>query len=99
MWQWLAGFRCGRCGEVRARSKRALRSPLRPRVAICVECLDNWMRTGHRCTRCWAPIRDPLEVGLLVDAGRFVHVGCGGARVLRSPVHAAREAVAERLPP
>jgi hypothetical protein len=82
MWQWLAVFRCGRCGEIRARRQRALRSPVRRQLAICEECLDVWERTGHRCARCWTPIREQLEVGLLVETGAFVHVGCGGARVL-----------------
>jgi hypothetical protein len=86
MWEWLAVFRCGRCGEIRARWRRALRSPVRPQLAICEECLETWERTGHRCARCWTPIRERLEVGLLVETGAFVHVDCGGARVLGSPI-------------
>jgi hypothetical protein len=86
MWQWLAGFRCGRCGEFRATWKRALRSPVRPQLAICEECLQAWERTGQRCARCWTPIPDRLEVGLLVETGAFVHVDCGGAWVLGSPI-------------
>ena len=86
MWQWLAVFRCGRCGEIRARWQRALCSPVRPQLAICEECLETWERTGDRCARCWAPIRQRLEVGLLVETGAFVHVNCGGARVLGSPI-------------
>jgi hypothetical protein len=81
MWWWLARFRCAHCGEIRATGKRALRSPRRPQLAICEECLDTWERTGQRCTRCWTPVRDRLEVGLLADTGSFVHVDCGGARV------------------
>jgi hypothetical protein len=81
MWPWL-GFRCGRCREVRAGWERALSSPLRPQLAICRECLGAWERIGQRCGRCWTSIRDPFEVGLLVEIGAFVHVGCGGARVL-----------------
>jgi hypothetical protein len=85
MWQRLAGFRCGRCGEVHARSKRVLRSPTRPQLAICTGCLETWRRTGHRCARCWTPIQDRMEVGFLVDTGSFAHVDCGGARVLGLP--------------
>jgi hypothetical protein len=82
MWQWLARFRCGRCGETRTGGERALRSPLRPRLAICAACLERWERMGHRCARCRSPIPDRLQVGLLVETGAFVHVDCGGARVL-----------------
>lgn len=86
MWQWLAAFRCRRCGEVRATSNRALRSPVRPQLAICEDCLDAWERTGHRCARCWMPVRDRLEVGFLVESRTFLHVDCGGARVVGSPI-------------
>lgn len=86
MWQWPAGFRCGRCGAMRGRWARALRSPFRPRLAICEDCLEAWGRTGHRCARCWAPIRRRVEVGLLVETGAFAHVDCGGALVLGSPI-------------
>ena len=41
---------------------------------------------GHRCARCWASIRERLDVGLLVETGAFAHVACGGARVVGSPV-------------
>jgi hypothetical protein len=97
MWQWLArlrgaGFRCGRCGEARTGCKRALRSLLRPQLAVCEACLESWERTGHRCARCWAPIPDRLEVGLLVETGAFVHVDCGGARVLGTPASGAFDA-------
>ena len=85
MWQWL-GFRCARCREIRATRERALSSPLRPQLAICEECLEGWERTGHRCARCWTPIQDHFEVGLLVETGVFAHVECGGARVLGPPI-------------
>jgi hypothetical protein len=90
VWRWL-GFRCGRCRELRAAGERALLSPVRPRLAICQECLDAWKRTGHRCGRCWTPVRDALEVGLLVDTGAFAHVDCGGARVLGPLISVAVE--------
>lgn len=89
MWQWLAGFRCARCGQHRGGWARALRSPFRPQLAVCDECLATWERTGHRCARCWTPVGDRLEVGLLVETGAFVHVDCGGARLLGSPVSGA----------
>jgi DNA-directed RNA polymerase subunit RPC12/RpoP len=91
MWQWLTGFRCGRCGELRGTGERALHSPTRSAVAVCETCLGSWERTGHRCARCWAPIRDGVELGLLVETGAFAHVGCGGARVLRSSLSGAFE--------
>jgi hypothetical protein len=86
MWQWLARFRCGRCGELRARGNRALRSPVRRQLAICGDCLATWERTGQRCARCRSPIRDVLEVGLLVQTGALAHVDCGGARLLGPPM-------------
>lgn len=79
---WVAAFRCGRCGEPRARRQRALRSPARPRLAVCAECLETWQRAGHRCALCRTPVRDWLDVGVLVETGAFAHVDCGGARVL-----------------
>lgn len=86
MWQWLAAFRCGRCGAVRGTWHRALRSPLRAWLAICDECLEAWARTGHRCARCWRPIGDRLELGFLLEHRAFLHVECGGARVVGSPI-------------
>jgi hypothetical protein len=86
MWPWLFGFRCGRCRELHPRWHRALRSPLRPWLAICEGCLDAWERAGHRCARCRRPIRDRLEVGLRAETGAFLHVACGGARVLGTPI-------------
>ena len=83
---WLSGFRCGRCSEQRAMRQRALCSPLRPGLAICESCLETWERAGHRCARCWATVRDRLDVGLLVDIGAFAHVTCGGARVLGATI-------------
>jgi hypothetical protein len=86
---WVAsgiGFRCGRCDAIRGRWARALRSPRRPRIAICGDCLDAWEWTGHRCARCWAPVCERSEVGLLVETGAFAHVGCGAALVLGSPI-------------
>ena len=82
MWRWLGRFRCARCGRNRPAAHRALRSPLRPELAICRDCLETWARSGHRCARCWMPIPSHLDVGLLVETGRFVHVDCGGARLL-----------------
>jgi hypothetical protein len=84
MWRLLAGFRCGRCGKVHGRWNRALWSPSRPHLAICRPCLETWERTGHRCARCWTQLHDRLDVGLLVETGVFVHVECGGARVIGS---------------
>jgi hypothetical protein len=72
-------FRCGKCGEVRGVGRRALESPWRPRLGVCRDCLQQWERTGHRCGRCWAQIRDRLEVGLLVETRVFAHVDCGAA--------------------
>jgi hypothetical protein len=86
MQAWPGGFRCGRCSEQRAMRQRALRSPLRPTLAICETCLETWERAGHRCARCWATVRDRLDVGLLVEIGAFAHVTCGGARVLGSTI-------------
>lgn len=86
MWQWFGGFQCGRCDEHRGGWARALRSPVRPQLAVCTGCFATWERMGHRCARCWAPVRDRLEVGLLVETGAFAHVDCGGARLLGSPV-------------
>ncbi len=82
MWRLLAGFRCGRCGEVCGTWERALRSPFRPHLAICRQCLETWERTGHRCARCWTQVRDRLDVGLLVETGAFAHVECGGALLI-----------------
>ncbi|MFB3818618.1 MAG: hypothetical protein ACE147_13225 [Candidatus Methylomirabilales bacterium] len=95
-----AGFRCGRCGEVRGRWARALRSPFRRQLAICQDCLETWQRTGQRCARCWAPIREPAEVGLLVETGALAHVDCGGALVLGSPISGGlgRSGAPRRLP-
>jgi hypothetical protein len=31
-------------------------------------------------------VQDRLEVGVLVETGAFLHVDCGGARVLGSPM-------------
>jgi hypothetical protein len=84
MWRWLAAFRCGRCGGVRGARHRALRSPLRAGLAICGDCLERWERSGHRCARCWRPIRDRLDVGFLLERRAFLHVDCGGARVVRT---------------
>jgi hypothetical protein len=86
VWQWL-GFRCRRCRELRAKWERVLASPARPQLAVCHECLQAWQRAGRRCGRCWAPVQDPLEVGLLVETGAFAHVGCGGARLLGPPIY------------
>jgi hypothetical protein len=86
MTPWVGGFRCGRCSEQRAMRQRALRSPRRPALAICTDCVETWQRMGHRCARCWTAVRDRLEVGVLVETGAFAHVACGGARVLGSPV-------------
>jgi hypothetical protein len=82
VWRWLATFRCARCGQALAAAKRALRSPARPQLTICQACVDTWKKTGQRCARCWMPILDRLEVGLLVETGAFVHVNCGGAPVI-----------------
>ena len=82
MWGRFATFRCARCGRALAAAKRALHSPQRPRVAICQDCVDTWRRTGQRCARCWLPVPDRLEVGLLVETGAFVHVTCGGAPMI-----------------
>jgi hypothetical protein len=81
MWEAVAAFRCRRCGEICPRWRRALRSPRRRRLAICGECLESWQRTGRRCARCWGPILDGMEIGMLVDTRAFAHVDCGGARV------------------
>ena len=85
MWRWGAWFRCGHCGEIRGTWSRSLRSPVRRELGICARCLDAWRRTGQRCARCWAPIHDGLEVGVLVETGAFTHVACGGARVVGVP--------------
>jgi DNA-directed RNA polymerase subunit RPC12/RpoP len=82
MWRWFAMFRCARCGRALAAVKRELRSPVRHQVAICQDCVNIWKKTGQRCARCWMPIPDSLEVGLLVETGAFVHVNCGGAPVI-----------------
>jgi hypothetical protein len=82
MWKLLGRFRCSKCGEVRARSRRALRSPVRSRVGVCWECLSAWTRTGHRCGRCWHPVRTAEDVGLLLEKGVFAHVDCGAATLV-----------------
>ena len=85
MWNLLGRFLCGRCGERREVGERTLQSPWRQHVAICRTCEEVWRRTGHRCAQCWEAIRDPLEIGLLVDRKVFAHVDCGGARVMAGP--------------
>ena len=84
MWESVAAFRCRRCGEICPGWKRALRSPVRPRLAVCEGCVRVWQRMGRRCARCWTPILDRMQIGMLVDTRVFVHVDCGGARVLGS---------------
>lgn len=79
MWHLFGWFRCSKCGEVRDRSRRALRSPVRAHLGVCRDCLSLWERTGHRCGRCWSPVHPTGEVGLLLDRGVFAHVDCGAA--------------------
>lgn len=82
MWRLIGRFRCSKCGEVRGMSWLALRNPLRARVSVCRECLGTWKRTGHRCGRCWLPVRMAEDVGLLLEKGVFAHVDCGAAALV-----------------
>ncbi len=82
MWAFPGRFRCGKCGELRGISRRALRSPFRLRIGVCRDCLSRWERTGHRCGQCWSSILGQWDLGLLVDRAVFAHVECGGALLL-----------------
>jgi hypothetical protein len=82
MWNLIRRFRCSKCGEVRAASRRALRSPLRAHLGVCRDCVSTWERTGRRCGRCWAPVQLAEDAGLLLERGVFAHVDCGAARLV-----------------
>jgi hypothetical protein len=57
-------------------------------LAVCDDCLGTWDRAGRRCARCWTPIEDRLQIGLCAETWAFVHVDCGGARVIGDRVGA-----------